>query len=407
MMSQVTAENKTKILFIDEAVAFGGSVVVLSHLIGHLDRSKFTPLLVTSLDAGSVAKLFRPEDVLCRFHPPMSYASRARWMARCPVKHSLVTTAWAYAFTVVSKIANFPQHFRLYRSIKQARPAILHHNNGREGLIAARRFGIPLVFHLHGMWPQMLYEPFDTRPYASVYVSISKHISTLALQFGVPPEKLVDVPNPAPVAELPPGSREAWRKKLGLPADAVVLAHIGRLVRWKGQVEFIEAFARIAAQAPHAVALIVGDDVEGLESEYPEQLRQLAKERGLQSQMRFTGHIEDILGLMSAADIVVHSSTYPEPFGLVITEAMAVGSAVIAASRGAPLEIIDDGVTGLLVDPDNADEFGAGLLRLISDSALRERVSAAGKRRALDVYSPQSIARRFEELYTKYARVTS
>jgi glycosyltransferase involved in cell wall biosynthesis len=396
-------QRRISVAFFDEAVAFGGSVVVLSHLVQNLDRTRYLPLVVTSLDLASIEKLFRPEDVLCRFRPPMNYANRVRWMALCPSNFEWANRIWAYLFTVVSMVVNLPEKAWLHYKIWRSKPDIVHVNNGRDGLIVARRFNIPLLYHFHGMFQEMLLQPYDSRQTAAAFVSISKHITSEAIKCGVPPDKIIDIPNPAPVVTVSAGSRQTWRRKFRFADDAIVLAHVGRLVSWKGQIEFVKAFAQIARKYPHVIALIVGDDLEGLESAYPKALRKLVIELGMEKQVVFSGHVEDILGLMSAMDVVVHSSISPEPFGLVITEAMAAGAAVIGARLGAPIEIIEEGVSGLLVNPNDAEEFAAGLERLISDKSLRERLASSGRKRALEVYSPKLFASRVEEIYARIA----
>lgn len=395
---------KLKVLFFDEAVAFGGSVVVLAHLLRHIDRQRFIPMLVTSLDQASVESLFKPEDILYWFRPRLHYADQSRWMARCPINGNWPRRFWAYLFTVVAITVNLPRRVQLFYRVWKARPSILHVNNGREGLMATRLFGTPLIIHLHGMALDFLYGGYDTRVKAAMFVSVSKYITAEAVKHGVPANRIVDVPNPAPAPQRTGISSSEWRTRFGLPTNAIVMAHVGRMVRWKGQVEFLEAFSRIAPTCPKVFALIVGDDMEGFSSDYPRSLRQLVANHGLGERVVFTGHIDNVIELMAFADIVVHSSIDPEPFGLVITEAMAAGAAVIAAKLGAPIEIIDHDVTGLLVDPKNVEEFATALSELVTDETRRKQMAQAGQRVAKEKYSPEAFARQMEAVYEQVAR---
>lgn len=397
------SKRKIKVVFFDEAVAFGGSVVVLAHLFNHIDRTQFEPKLVTSLDAPAMRQLFKPHDVLCWFRPALHYASRVRWMARCPSSKGTVRRLWAYVFTLVSAIVNLPAYLGLLLRVIAYKPDLIHVNNGREGLLVAKLLRIPLVWHLHGISADYIGKTYGSRDSAAIFISISKFISSEAMRYGVAAERIVDIPNPAPVDASISVSRDEWLQRFGIPENAVVVAHVGRLLRWKGQLEFLQAFAKIAAANPQAVALIVGDDVEGFTAEYPRSLQQLVAEHGLQQRVIFTGHIANILDLMAAADIVVHSSIEPEPFGLVITEAMSAGAAVIAARLGAPIEIIEHGVTGLLVDPKNTEEFAEALAGLLSDPARRKAIARAGHDMVLERYSPQSFARQVEAVYRRVA----
>ncbi|HEY4340973.1 MAG TPA: glycosyltransferase family 4 protein [Steroidobacteraceae bacterium] len=398
------SNDRIRVLFFDEAVAFGGSVVVLAHLFDHIDRTRFQPLLVTSLDEGSIRKLFRPEDVLCWYQPRLDYSDRMRWMTRCPSRLGLIRRLWAYAFTVAATLLNLPRHVRLFYRVWKSGPAIVHINNGHEGLAAVRLFRFPMIIHLHGISHDFLFGPFDTRVHTRAFVSISKYITSQAIKYGVPPQRILDIPNPAPVPAPSSVSDDAWRERFKLPPDAVVFAHVGRLIRWKGQLEFLEAFAKMAPDCPHAYALIVGDDVEGFSTQYPQSLRDLVQHEGLTGRAVFAGHIDNILELMEFADVVVHSSIDPEPFGLVITEAMSAGAAVIAARLGAPIELIDQGVTGMLVDPKDVTEFAAALRELATDAPRRKQLALAGQLVAREKYSPQSFARQMEAVYEKVAR---
>jgi glycosyltransferase involved in cell wall biosynthesis len=320
-------------------------------------------------------------------------------MRYCPVKRGPLRRIWAYLFASAAVVANLPRLARMLLKVATVRPSIIHVNNGKEGLLAARLLRIPLVWHLHGVSPDIR----RISNAAATFISISKHISTQAVRHGVAAERILDIPNPAPVCAHAPVRRSEWTSRYDLPMQAVVLAHVGRLVRWKGQLEFLEAFARIADEHPSAVALIVGDDVEGYNTEYPRTLRQFVHDRRLNGRVVFTGHVTNILELMSFSDIVVHSSIEPEPFGLVITEAMSAGAAVVAARLGAPIEIVEHGVTGLLVDPTDPTEFAQALGSLVSNKEWRMQLARAGQRVAREKYSPQSWAKQIAAAYESVA----
>ena len=136
------------------------------------------------------------------------------------------------------------------------------------------------------------------------------------------------------------------------------------------------------------------------DAEYPRMLRASAQELGISERVVFTGHVDNPIELMSVVDVVVHSSIEPEPFGLVITEAMSAGTAVIAARLGAPMEIIEDGVNGVLVNPEDPAEFAAGLTRL-TDETFRRTLAAEGRRTVVEKYSPETFAQRVEAVYSR------
>ena len=390
-----------RVAFFDEAVAFGGSVVVLSNLLQHIDRTRFDPLVVTSLDEQSIDQLFRPSDILVRFRPKLDYSDRIRWMAKLAITTPQLKRIGAYCFSTIAFISNLPAHLQLYFKIWRAKPDLIHLNNGREALIAARLLRIPLLVHLHGFAPEMLTGRHGQIAHARLFISISKYISDQVLATGVNRDRLLDIANPAPDRRPRIISRRQWQERYSLPERSVVFAHVARLIRWKGQLEFLEAFALVSHQLPEAYALIVGDDVEGFSHEYPRQLREFVLSRGIGGKVVFAGHVSEVLELMAFSDVVVHSSIDPEPFGLVITEAMTAGTAIIAARLGAPIELIVDGKTGLLVDPKNTTEFASAIARLATNEDLRHKLGAAAREDARERFSPDAFARRMEDAYLK------
>jgi glycosyltransferase involved in cell wall biosynthesis len=222
----------------------------------------------------------------------------------------------------------------------------------------------------------------------------------LALR-GVPADNLLVLPNPSPVPLLDTDAVTNYRATFAGVANGVLVAHVGRLVAWKGQLEFLRAFAQVAERVPTARALVIGDDAEGLNQSYVEELQRFVVQNNLSERVIFTGRIEDIHNLVAAVDIVVHSSTEPEPFGLVVTEAMALGKPVIAASFGATAEIVDDGVNGLLVDPSDTSALAEAILKLEQDAELRERFGQAGLKKAEREYSLPRYKEALEKIYDR------
>jgi glycosyltransferase involved in cell wall biosynthesis len=189
------------------------------------------------------------------------------------------------------------------------------------------------------------------------------------------------------------------REELGIPADATVVAVIGRLQRWKGQLDLLEAAPTVLRTAGDAHFLIVGGALFGLDSDYPDLLRGRATELGIEHRVHFAGHRTDVADLLQAIDIVVVPSRLPEPFGIVQIEAMAAGRPVVASAAGGSLEVVKDGETGLLVPPGDAAAIAGAVCTLAGDAALRERMGAAGRARAASQFNPQHMAREMVSAY--------
>jgi glycosyltransferase involved in cell wall biosynthesis len=152
---------------------------------------------------------------------------------------------------------------------------------------------------------------------------------------------------------------------------------VGRLCRWKGQHVFLEAFAKAFAGSD-ARARLIGAPLFG-EEDYEGELRAQIEQLGLSDRVELRGHRDDVAAELAELDAVVHCSTVPEPFGQVVVEAMGVGRPVIASAAGGPLEVVTDGVTGLLTPPGDAGALAGAMARLAEDPSLGARLVDAAR----------------------------
>ncbi|MFC9898358.1 glycosyltransferase family 4 protein [Nocardia sp. NPDC127579] len=252
------------------------------------------------------------------------------------------------------------------------------------GAVAARRARVPLVWHVHdriaadyfGRWPALIIRILG-RVAAHGFLANSR--TTLAtLSTGRRPA-VVAYPGVEFEPEPPrPGPRA--------PEDSVV-AVVGRLSPWKGQDLLLRALAD-AKVRPRQVFLVGGTFFD--EEPYRAELERIAAELVLP--VTFTGHVDDPRPYLRDADVLVHCSVLPEPFGQVVVEGMRAGCAVVASGPGGPTEIIRDGVDGVLVRSGDRRELTSALDTLLLDPALRFRLATAGRLRAAD-FAVDAIAR--------------
>lgn len=163
------------------------------------------------------------------------------------------------------------------------------------------------------------------------------------------------------------------------PAAETIVVVVGRLAPWKGQDLFLRALADVEIQ-PSSVYLVGGTFFD--EEPYRAELEMHAT--ALNLPVVFTGHVDDPESYLRYADILVHCSVLPEPFGQVVVEGMAAGCAVIATRPGGPEEIVEPGVNGLLVDAGDRAQLTRALDRLIADQELRAKLADAARIRARD-----------------------
>lgn len=240
--------------------------------------------------------------------------------------------------------------------------------------VAARRVGVPLVWQVHDRISAEYFGPVLARliralgwVVSDAYIANSR--STLATLTTWRRRSLVAYPCFERDGKVVARDQRS-------PAETVV-AVVGRLTRWKGQDVFLRALAHVAVRPAHVY--LVGGTFFG-EEPYREELEALVHELALP--VTITGHVDDPLSYMRRADILVHCSVIAEPFGQVVVEGMSAGCAVIASRPGGPTEVVEPGVSGLLVDGGDHAQLTAALDELIADRELRRQLAAAGRERA-------------------------
>ena len=189
-----------------------------------------------------------------------------------------------------------------------------------------------------------------------------------------------------------PVDRDAARRSLGASPHELLFVLVGRINSWKGQGLLVEAFAALirqsAATLPSLRLAIVGSAYVGQEH-FEAQLHDAVISSGCAAQITVVPFRDDIEAVWAAADVVVVPSTEPEPFGRVAVEAMGFAKPVIAASHGGLIDIVQDGVTGLLVPPRDASALRDALKRMATDGSLREAMGLAGRDRQRLIFSLQ------------------
>jgi len=168
----------------------------------------------------------------------------------------------------------------------------------------------------------------------------------------------------------------------------------GRLQRYKGQLDFLEALYRVeASQAAHAI--IIGGSLFGAESDYERELRSRAIELGLQDRVTFTGFAsdDDLAGLLAAAALVVHPARH-EDFGLSVAEAQALGVPVLAYAEVGPAAILRHGITGWLAPVGDVGRLAELLEQILAAPAQLQSIGRAGRIRVLSEFGAEQHARR-------------
>lgn len=391
---------RRRILYVEMAHAFGGSIVSLYQLLRGLDRERYEPVVL----------FYRPNPFVRRFeeagakvlvlkNAPALAAGTGRPAASAPRRRANPLAEWLAVLRQVG-----PGTLRLLRVIRQEGIDLVHGNDvlisNREAILAAALAGVPYISHVRAFERLTWFDRWLARR-AHTCIYISRAIADAHIAQGVPAERGVVIYNALDPEEFATAeSRDAVRARLGLSPAHQVVGITGRLVAWKGHEVFLSAVAELAPERPALRAVIAGD-ADPTEPAYLDYLKALAQELGIADRAIFAGYWERIVELLPALDVLVHCSVKPEPFGRVIIEGMAAGVPVVGANAGAVPEIITDGATGLLVPPGDVPALARAIRRLLDDALLAEALRQRAREHVRRHFSLEAHAAQVQAVYER------
>jgi glycosyltransferase involved in cell wall biosynthesis len=227
-------------------------------------------------------------------------------------------------------------------------------------------------------------------------IAISEFGARQAVSMGADSGRVVTVLNAAMVDPRPGPAAAAAPPLPERPAGAFVwLLPCASIRRHKGVHVAVEALRHVG---PMHVLWVSGDGSDPVARAYVAELEAAAAEIGVSDRVRFVGMRRDIHRVMAAADVVVVPSVWEEPFGLVAAEAQLVGVPVVASNRGALPEVVIDGRSGLIFDPEDPRTLAAAIERIAGDEQQRVGMAETARREASARYSYERWAREVAEV---------
>lgn len=300
-----------------------------------------------------------------------------------------------------------PTARRLATLVRRERASLVHTNvlYAPYGALAAALARVPHVWHLREI-------PAVSKPARRAAAVVVRRLSAraiamtdavrLALEGPQESGKVVRIYDGIDLGVFRPDRDGARiRRELAIPAGAPLVGFVARLDPWKGADVFVRAAAEMAAARPDARFIVCGGALARHER-HAAEVRSLAKDLGLGERMRFTGWtytLDDIPEVMAALDLLVHTPVEPEPFGLVLVEAMATGKPVVATRIGGIPEVVDDGRTGTLVPARDHGAVARAALALLADPGRAAAFGAAGRTQAERRFDVRRYADDVEALY--------
>jgi glycosyltransferase involved in cell wall biosynthesis len=315
-----------------------------------------------------------------------------------------------YPFLLCQKTYNFTRYHltgfvkNIYFLLKY-KIDIVHLNDMpglTDWLIGSKLLGIKCISHLRGNWkPKPLQKRFVR--YYDCIVSISNSVTNYVKNQGVNVDSFVTINDGIDIDDIlnmRKRNSDELKKELNVSDGDLLIGLIGNIKNWKGQHVAIEAVRILKDKFPNIKCLIIGD-VSNLEEDqkYYNYLKNLVNDHDLTKYIIFTGFRKDILNIISILNILIHTSTAPEPFGRVILEGMVLSKPVIATAHGGPVEIIEDGISGFLVPPSDPKALSEEIEYILSNSDIWQKMGENAKKRVKTNFNIELNLRKLEQVY--------
>jgi len=370
-----------RVAYIDHTAKWSGGEVALFNILTHIGE-QIDPLVILAED-GALAERLREKGMDVRIIPlDESIRSRGR--------NAVNLGAPAAAFKLLA------YGRKLAPLLKAEKVDCVHTNSLKSalyGAIAAKIAGVPLIWHIRD---------HIGAPYLKPIVAKGIRLLSRLLPNGV----IANSHSTLNALELPRSKKtlvvySAFAKAIGNgigmrdQKDFNVLL-VGRLAHWKGQHIVLEA-AKSFKNEPRVKFWLAGDALFGEEA-YKQELLQKIKNDEL-TNVSMLGHVDDIQGLMNTADLLIHTSVTPEPFGQVIVEGMAAGLPVIASNEGGPVEIVVQGETGLLIEPGDAAILADSIKWMMDHPEERRRMADNGMKRVKEHFVIENTVKDIVDYY--------
>jgi len=383
-------KSRTTVLFVEHCsdLKGGGAQRVFLNILRSLNSERFEIFAAFPEDRSTELSSEVPEHIAT-----LSYDSKTP----TPNKSRLLSYL-LFALFIPTTV------FRWCYLVKKHSIKIVYVHSIISGLhfsLVSRITGTKLIYHEHNMASQRptralwrwLFS-FVTRE-ANRVVAISQDVADDLIKFKVAQDKIEIIHN-----GIEPIEAHGWtavgRKRLNaeLTTEVIVVGMVGHFRPWKGQHLFVDSLNTLIHKRHNVHYVIVG----GIhDASYYDEVVQFVSSNNLGDHITIMGHQENVHELIACFDIVVVPSI-PEPFGLVVLEAMMMNKPVVAFDIGGPREIIVNRSTGLLVKPDDRESLARAIVKLSVDTEARMEMGKRGRERVMKEFTSQTQAARVTHL---------
>ena len=395
----------TTVLYLNPSSILGGAERSLLGLVTGLHKTQFRPIVAVPHPGPLVEELQKEGIRTVCIHP-------GRWALLLSRQRPFLSLAVSpLAFLGFCRAVN-----RLVQLVRKEKVALIHTNGIKAHLLGCAvgwRTRRPVVCHVRDLLGNHWIERWITgwiRRMATAVIVPSKAAVQRMGSPAHPPVVLVpngiDLDRLQPMNRLQPMDRLRPVRSEQRNGSGYRIGIVGPLTPSKGQETFLRAAKQVTKQVSSVQFFIVGDEIYETWDKrgFRQQLERSAKALGLTPYVTFTGFVRDPIAWMQKFDVIVSASVKPEGFGRVLLEAMALAKPVIATAVGAHPEVLEDGVTGLLVPPDNPEAIAQAICRLLKDPNLLQRMGQAGRQRAERRFNLANHVQSVERVYRDLLR---
>lgn len=400
------AVKPKRILYVEGNVdgTVGGSYYVLYDLVVNLDHDMYCPVVVFYFDHFLVAKLRdrgietyvcdRAQPAILPFRNSTSPISRMLYQAMRPLQRLV---------NIFRRLVIPALQWR--RFLKQKRIDMVDLNNSvtrnHEWMLAVALAGIPCMTHEMGI--NNTFTPLARwfAPRMKAIVPVSHAVESNMRRLGLDYDHIHTIHNGIDPARYHlQRTPEQLRKQFGIDAGRPVIGVIGNIKVWKGQEVAIRATHIIKQTLPDICCLLVGGVADG-DQAYHRHLQQICADLGLKDNVIFAGFQNNPIDFMNMMDVILHTSIDPEPFGIVNLEAMLVRKPVISTTIGAPVEIFENGISGVLVEPGNPEVLARACIEILKSPDKAKRIGEAAHARLQSKFTIQKMVEQNEAIYNR------
>ena len=381
------------VLYLHASADLYGSDLLLYEIVSNLDSTKYSPRVILP-DEGPLVALLSKNNI------PVG-------IKKLPVlRRKYFTLAGVSKFSMTFLCSTIT----LISTIKKCNIHLIHTNTSAVwgGGIAARLCRIPHVSSVMELVEEPLFVAKAMSLMATLFsdkvVAVSEAVKNHFIKlvgFGKHKYEVIPTPVNEKKYRFSESGRKSVRLELGIDDKVVVVGMAARLNRWKGQDVFVQACANVIneiGQKKRVHFIIMGEPLPGQEY-FKEEMLKAIENLGLSSCTTVPGYKTNFVDWLSAMDVYVLPSKWPEPNSSGVIAAMAVGLPVIGTNIGGTPEVVIHEQTGLLVPPDDPEAMAKAMLRLIENHDERKRMGNEAKKRAMKLYSLTSYIKRIESIY--------